>query len=54
MNLEPSDRDKLQAYLDALEAVPIPQPRDERLQAVALKIVIRLEKLIDDAEEWIK
>lgn len=54
MNLSPTDRDKLQSYLDALEAVPIPQPHDERMQAVALRIVIRLERLIDEAEEWIK
>lgn len=54
MNLSPTDRDKLQAYLDALEAVPIPQIVDFRLQQVALMVVIDVERAIEKAEEALK
>lgn len=50
MNLSPTDRDKLQAYLDALEAVPIPQIVGTRLQAIALQVVMDVEQAIEKAE----
>ena len=38
MNLSPTDRDKLQAYLDALEAVPIPRITTSLLQVIAASV----------------
>ena len=53
-NLSPTDRDTLRAYLDALEAVPIPQITDEKLQAVAITFLVAFCKLITDITERLK
>ena len=51
MNLSPTDRDKLQAYLDALEAVPIPQITTSLLQAIAASVANEVAQAINRAEE---
>lgn len=54
MNLSPTDRDKLQAYLDALEAVPIPQIVDTALQPIAASVAYLLRGIIDQDERELK
>lgn len=51
MNLSPTDKDKLQAYLDALDAVPLPRVTDARLTDIALQVVVAVERAITQAEE---
>lgn len=54
MNLSPTDRDKLQAYLDALEAVPIPQIVDTRIQSIATMFLLAFEAMRGETERAIQ
>lgn len=50
MNLSPTDRDKLQAYLDALRAVPAPDLSTDKMRVLLTTLLITFANCFRYAE----